>query len=226
MVQEKLKNWLKASPWEWFEELLQRPKVKILLVSLLIGTAVTGYASEYAKQVGQDIADSVIRLHVLANSDSDQDQALKLKVRDAVIVYLQDKLDTAEDIAETRYILGKEMPDIKQVAQATIQKEGYTYPVNICLGTFDFPTKIYGNARLPAGKYEALRITIGEAKGQNWWCVLYPQLCFTDTPNGELTDDSKQKLKNVLTEEEYEIVTDNGEQPRVEFKFKILELFH
>ncbi len=196
-----------------------------IIVSLIIGLTITGFAWHYADRVKADIENSVVRLHVLANSDSDSDQELKFKVRDRVIDYLKDKLANANSTDETKLIIGSELENIKNVAIAEIENNGYNYNVETVLGNFDFPTKQYGDSQFPAGKYDALRILIGKAEGKNWWCVLYPQLCFINNTNGKLPDESKEKLKNVLTDDEYNIVTSpNGNIP-VKIKFKILEIF-
>ena len=196
-----------------------------IILSLVIGLTITGFAWHYTDRVKADIEHSVVRLHVLANSDSDSDQQLKLKVRDKVIEYLKDKLANANSTDETKVIIGSELENIKNVAIAEIENNGYNYNVETVLGNFDFPTKQYGDSQFPAGKYDALRILIGKAEGKNWWCVLYPQLCFIDNTNGKLPDESKEKLKNVLTDDEYNIVTSpNGNIP-VKIKFRILEIF-
>lgn len=196
-----------------------------ILFSLVIGLTITGFSWHYAGTVKADIENSVVRLHILANSDSDSDQELKLKVRDRVIEYLKDKLANANSTDETKVIISREIENIKNVAIAEIGNNGYNYNVEVLLGNFDFPTKQYGDSQFPAGKYDALRILIGKAEGKNWWCVLYPQLCFINNANGKLPDESKEKLKNVLTDDEYNIVTSpNGDIP-VKIKFRILEIF-
>jgi len=208
-----------------FESILQTSTAKKILLSLLIGIAVTGFASEYAKDVKADIAKNVVRFHVLANSNADYDQKLKLKVRDAVINYLEDKLENAENVEETKRILASEAENIRETAKSTVASEGYAYDVNVVMGEFDFPTKKYGDSQFPPGRYYALRVLIGEAKGENWWCVLYPQLCFTANAAGKMPEKSKQKLKNVLTDDEYNIVTNPNGKIAFKFKFKLLELF-
>ena len=196
-----------------------------ILFSLVIGLTITGFVGNYAQGVKADIENSVVRLHVLANSDSIDDQQLKLKVRDRVIEYLQDKLANATSTIDTKVIISREIENIRNVAIAEIANNGYNYNVEALLGNFDFPTKKYGDSQFPAGKYDALRILIGNAEGKNWWCVLYPQLCFIDNTNGKLPDESKQKLKNVLTEDEYNIVTSPDGNIPVKIKFRILEIF-
>ena len=110
------------------------------------------------------------------------------------------------------------------IAEKVIKENGYNYTVNVQVGKADFPTKYYGDITLPAGTYDALKVQIGEAKGQNWWCVMFPPLCFVDVSTGIVPDNSKQELKQSLDNEEYDLIskTDNNE---ISFKFKIVELF-
>ena len=149
--------------------------------------------------------DSLIRIHVLASSNSDTDQQLKLKVKDDVIRYLQPALKQSDSLAESRRIILSSLPQIEQTALQTLQQNGCEDTVTLQYGHFDFPVKYYGSFSLPAGNYEALRILIGEGKGQNWWCVLFPPLCFTDSnvsSSGKYTDQTPDthiqfKLKSI-----------------------------
>ena len=148
---------------------------------------------------------SLIRIHVLASSNSDTDQQLKLKVKDDVIRYLQPALKQSDSLAESRRIILSSLPQIEQTALQTLQQNGCEDTVTLQYGHFDFPVKYYGSFSLPAGNYEALRILIGEGKGRNWWCVLFPPLCFTDSnvsSSGKYTDQTPDthiqfKLKSV-----------------------------
>lgn len=212
-ISNKLERWLELGA------------VKRLLASLLIGVAMTGFVSEYGQTVQADIAKNVVRLHVLANSDSEADQALKLQVRDAVIAYLQQPLEGATSVEQTKEIIAQHIPQIEEVARQTLAQNGCDMPVRGMLGNFEFPTKEYGDCRLPAGQYDALRILIGEAKGQNWWCVLYPQLCFIKNKEGKLPPKSRNQLKNVLTEDEFKVVTAPKTAQTYQIKFKIVEWF-
>lgn len=149
--------------------------------------------------------DSLIRIHVLASSNSDTDQQLKLKVKDDVIRYLQPALKQSDSLTESRRIILSSLPQIEQTALQTLQQNGCEDTVTLQYGHFDFPVKYYGSFSLPAGNYEALRILIGEGKGRNWWCVLFPPLCFTDSnvsSSGKYTDQTPYthiqfKLKSV-----------------------------
>ena len=151
----------------------------------------------------QSIAHEVIRLHVLANSDSKQDQQLKLMVKNAIVAYMQDELCDVTSIAEARKQILSLSDTINQIAAETIVANGYSYSVTTSLGTSYFPEKTYGDLTFPAGKYEALQVRIGKAQGHNWWCVLFPTLCFVDETSAVVPEDSKEILKESLTVEEY-----------------------
>ena len=150
----------------------------------------------------------VIRLHVRANSDSADDQALKLKVRDRIIADTGEIFANETSIADARDAVGKNLEKIKKSAEDEIRKNGYNYPVRVSFGKSDFPQKIYNDITMPAGTYEALIVEIGSGEGQNWWCVLYPNLCFMDSVRAVVPEEGKEQLKNVLTEEEYDEITE------------------
>lgn len=162
------------------------------------------YQQESNVQIQQGIAKQVIRLHVIANSDSEKDQTLKLKVRDAIIQDLQDELKEADTVDDARSTILAQMPQIEERAREVILEEGYDYSTEISLGTQYFPTKVYGDLSFPAGNYEALCLRIGKADGHNWWCVLFPSLCFVDETYAVVPEESKEKLRTSLTEEEYQ----------------------
>lgn len=125
-------------------------------------------------------SDNLIRLHVIANSDTPADQELKRHVRDAVLARVGQDLARAGDITAARQLVSLNLAAITAAAEGQIQREGQSYSVRAEFGDFDFPTRAYGNVTLPAGKYEAVRLVIGSGKGQNWWCVLFPPLCLVD----------------------------------------------
>ena len=161
-----------------------------------------------AAGIQQGIAGEILRFHVIANSDSKEDQALKLKVRDAVVEYMKDLLEGAEDLEETKGRVAERLADIEELAMRIVEKEQAGYPVHAELTECYFPRKSYGDCTFPAGRYEALRICIGKAEGKNWWCVLFPNLCFVDSIHAVVPEEQKKELKNVLTEEEYESLFD------------------
>ena len=181
-------------------------------------------AISYVDAVSNNIADSVFRLHVIANSDSKEDQELKLKVRDELLSYMNIISKDSANKQEAMQIANEHKEEFTQIAEKVIKENGYNYTVNVQVGKADFPTKYYGDITLPAGTYDALKVQIGEAKGQNWWCVMFPPLCFVDVSTGIVPDNSKQELKQSLDNEEYDLIskTDDNE---ILFKFKIVELF-
>lgn len=205
-----------------FEQFISRKKVKMFLLSVITGTLITSFLQGYSNRVMADISSNVVRLHVVANSDSPADQELKLKVRDGVISYLEPLLENTLEINESKKIIRENIAQIEEEAERIIKKYGYKYNVTVSLGNFDFPTKKYENAQFPKGKYDALKIVIGNGKGQNWWCVLYPQLCFSKSADGTLTSENEAKLKNALSDDEYNMITS---QSNINFKFKIVEWF-
>lgn len=175
-----------------------------------------------AKDIQQGIASEIIRFHVIANSDSRQDQALKLKVKEAVVKDLKPMLENSKNNKEARKIIINQKDRIKRVALEVIKENGYFYDVTVSLGESYFPTKVYGDMTFPPGKYEALKIEIGEASGKNWWCVMYPPLCFVDVTYNIVPDKSKQTLKAVLTDDEYNSIIPN-KNVKVTVRFKLLD---
>jgi stage II sporulation protein R len=183
------------------------------------------------QEIAAGISDEVIRLHVIANSDREEDQMLKLKVKEEIVTYLEKILKDTDgnemEIDKVREEIQLHLGDVEKIAEDYIEKEGYDYTVKAELGEFYFPTKTYGDLTFPPGEYEALRIRIGKAEGKNWWCVVYPPLCFVDAAHGKVPEESKEKLKNVLTEEEYDSLFQKGDEEKVtvKVKFKLAELF-
>ena len=199
-------------------------RIAATMAFALIVTTVLIMAS-YSNDVNKGLADSLIRLHVIANSDSPEDQALKRDVRDVVLSFMEDELGDSKDIEQTRLMLDTNMEKIEQLAKDEIRRQGKDYDVKTIMGSYPFPTKVYGDITLPAGYYQALRVVIGKGEGQNWWCVLFPPLCFVDATHGTIPDTVKEDLKDVLTKEEYKIVAqaDNTEDIPVRVRFKLVE---
>lgn len=168
------------------------------------------------------IASKILRFHVVANSDSIEDQQVKEAVRDAVGYYLQPMLEGATSLEETKAIVNAHLGEIIDVVVETLDENGFCYDVEACITTTHFPEKTYGSYTFPKGQYQALQITIGEGKGQNWWCVLYPNMCFRGTVYEVIEEDAKVALQEVLTPWEYADVFESDE---VELKFKFLEYF-
>lgn len=198
----------------------------ILLFSLLILYLCISAVS-YANIISSDLSSSVFRLHVIANSDTDEDQTLKLKVRDALLSYMNSLLESTSSKDEAMEIANNHLQDFELIALNVINSEGYDYSVDISIDKCDFPTKSYGDVTLPAGVYDALRVKIGKADGHNWWCVMFPPLCFVDVSSGIVPDTSKEVLKDSLDNEEYKIITaDNSSANNSSIKLKIVEIVH
>lgn len=177
----------------------------------------------YSNAVTADISNSVFRLHVIANSNSDEDQALKYKVRDALIEYMNSIAKDASTKEEAIKIVEENKDSFYNIAKEVVNDNGFNYDVNIKIGNFSFPTKTYGDISLPAGFYDALKVEIGKANGKNWWCVMFPSLCFVDVSEGIVPDESKEDLQSNLQEEEYNLISSDDLEFQV--KFKLVELF-
>jgi len=175
----------------------------------------------HQEKLQEGIAENIIRFHVIANSDSNRDQELKLKVKEALVETLSPKLEKTETITGAYTLLEEQLPKIKETAEAVLQTNGCSYPVTVTLNECFFPLKVYGEYTFPPGYYEALRVRIGAAEGQNWWCVMFPPLCFVDETYAIIDEDTKEQLKHLLTEEEFETLS--SEHTNVKIKFKILE---
>ena len=178
-------------------------QLRTVEIALMVGLAIFLGSGVLALRTQDELADKVVRLHVLANSDSEEDQALKLKVRDVVLeraAILEQSADRRE--AESR--LRGELLELERIAAEEIAAEGYNYPVTVELENTDFPTKEYDGFTLPAGEYLALRVIIGEGQGQNWWCVVFPPLCTAasaDVPASALAAGFSEEEVNLITEE-------------------------
>lgn len=161
----------------------------------------------------EEISEKLIRFHVIANSDEEKDQALKLKVRDEVLKYIQPLLKESKDIDKSREILKKENGNILKIAKAVIEENGYSYEVDSTLSREYFPVKTYGNITLPQGEYEAYRILIGSGEGKNWWCVMFPPICFVDVTKGAVAyEETEKEMKEVLSDEEYNLVNNKASE--------------
>lgn len=177
--------------------------------------SVVALGAAYGAHIQGGISEKVLRFHVLANSDTASDQALKLAVRDRILEEYGARLSACQTKAESMAYLQNSRAEIAKIAEAEVAQQGYDYDVTVSVVREDFPEKKYGDLVFPAGVYDALRVEIGAAKGHNWWCVLYPQLCIPAASEEEDT------LSDVLTEEEEEIVTEDG----YEVKFFLVELY-
>ena len=195
---------------------------KILYILFLLILFICISAVSYAKTVSRDLETNFFRLHILANSNLKEDQELKLKVRDNIIEYMNSLSYINLSKEDAIKLTNENLDKIKEIAENTIIQSGYNYTVDVEIGNFYFPTKHYANVSLPAGYYDALRIKIGKAEGENWWCSLFPPLCFTDISSGVIDTDNLNALEENLSKDEFEIITGNNE--KITFKFKLVEL--
>lgn len=195
---------------------------KYLIISILLILYILVYSISYANSTISNLSNNLFRLHVIANSDSEEDQILKYEVRDNLISYMNCIGVNAKTKQETISLANSHIKDLYNVAQNTIKEKGYNYKVKISIGYFPFPTKIYGDISLPAGYYDALKVEIGESKGKNWWCVMFPSLCFVDMSNGFVPEESKKELQNSLSTEDYNLISSHTSE--YQFKFKLVEL--
>lgn len=168
------------------------------------------------------IASKILRFHILANSDSKEDQNIKKKVRDEVGRMLEPKLAEAKSLSDTERIVEENMNEIVETAERTLSEKGFSYGASARVAEVDFPVKTYGDYTFPAGRYEALQVTLGKGEGHNWWCVLYPNMCFQGSVYEAAGDKADEKLRQVLSPEEYEDVFDSG---NLKIRWKFLEYF-
>ena len=193
------------------------------IIIMLVFAAVLFMKNEENEEerIQKSIASHIIRLHVVANSDSEKDQQLKLMVKDKIVAGLREKLKEADNLNDARTIIRNETEQIEKMATEEMRQQGYDYIATASLGNSYFPIKKYGDMTFPAGEYEALRVQIGQAKGQNFWCVMYPTLCFVYSTYQVVPEESKEELKSTLTDEEYQALL--GEDKNVTFGFKLLD---
>lgn len=206
--------------------LLYRLKSEKLVIGLLVGCMVLGMAAVgiagYSKHATDSLSKDLIRFHVVANSDTTEDQLLKQRVRDEIIGFIEPLIKECENVQETKELLEASLPVMKEIAEEVITAEGKEYSVYVALDKANFPTKAYGDIILPAGEYEACRIVIGEGKGENWWCVMYPPLCYLDVASGVVPLEGKEQLQEELNEEQYKLISQGG-KGEYQVRFKIVD---
>jgi len=209
---------------EWYKR-----ERKILGVSILCGVFITTlvglYTMHYSNQTLEAVSSQVVRFHVIPNSDSDADMALKTLVKEAVLDEYRDTLQDANSIYEVREFLNANLREIESFAQNVVYAQGTNHHVHVSLAESRFPTKEYAQIALPSGKYEALQINIGDGAGSNWWCVMFPPLCFVDVTRGEISDADKESLRELLSESEFALIHNEMRErdPLVQVRFKIVE---
>ena len=183
-------------------------------IALMVGVVWTLIWGVRTDRAQKELADSLIRLHVIANSDSPADQSTKLQVRDAMLEYICENSPQVESVAEMEPILTAMLPELEQVGRQVLREEGCPYSLNASLERCHFPTKQYDGFSLPAGEYKALRLELGEAEGENWWCVAFPPLCLGAA--GEELDLARQA--GIFTKEQAALMTQNGSQYVLRFR--------
>lgn len=189
---------------------------KAMVIGMAVCVGLVAWHIPFARNCDELRADT-LRLHVVANSDGDEDQAVKLLVRDALLDHCSDFLEGATTSDEAALLAKMRAAEIEQIAAGVLAENGFDYGVSATVTDMYFEQRSYGDVTLPAGYYTALRVELGEAKGQNWWCVIFPTLC-VPTAGGDITED--EDALDGYTDEERDIAT--GE-PRYEFRFKLEE---
>lgn len=180
--------------------------------------------NENLSTLQQGISEKILRFHVVANSDSEEDQTLKLKVKEAVVAYISPMLERSTCVEESQMILEGKQQEILALAEQIIAENGYNYPVSVGFENTYFPTKTYGTYTFPPGNYDAFMIRIGTSEGKNWWCVLYPPLCFVDVSHGVVNETGTKQLEQILTTQEFEAVS--GKKVKIRFRYlKFLNRF-
>lgn len=192
-------------------------KILVLFCVLVLCLAICNVLPIHGEE---KIYESVVRLHVLANSDSEEDQALKLKVRDAILAYTSPKVIDSASREEAMEILQNELDEIEKIAEQVVKEQGYDYEVEVTLTLEDYPTRNYESMSFPSGQYVSLRVLIGEAKGQNWWCVLFPPLCLSAA--SEKAENEEAFIAVGLNSDQYKIITETQDTTYY-LRFKILE---
>lgn len=213
----------------------------LLIIAALSILVLSNLEKQDAKKIQKGIASEVVRFHVIAHSDSKVDQELKLIIKDKLTKELEPLLKDVDSVKEARIILSENMAYIENLSRKIIASKNFNYSAKASLEYDYFPLKVYGDIALPPGKYEAVRIELGDAKGENWWCLVFPPLCFIDSTYSVVPDSSKEQLQKVLTKDEYEeILIDedidsqleeekgqeeteqDSENVKIKFKFKFL----
>lgn len=182
-------------------------RILFFICTLLLMAGCYSFAVNYAKQqTVEAISSKVLRFHVIAESDDADDQRRKLLVRDAVGEWMELKLENAENRAECEQIIEENKDQIKRIAEEVLAQDGAAESVQVRLADVEFPDKEYGDYEFPAGTYRALQVIIGAGEGHNWWCVLYPNLCFSAEGYDVTGDGAKENLEQVLSPKEYQVI--------------------
>lgn len=199
---------------------------KIGIKLLLLAALAAAFGFSYAEDVTGQLSNQMIRLHIIANSDSDYDQALKLELKDSINHLIGKMVQDADTKTEAEEIIQNSLPEIEAYANWFLEEKEAPYSASAQYGHFDFPTKNYENVTLPSGTYDGLKINLGSGTGKNWWCVMFPPLCFTSDVLSYMPEQSEEYLSDQLDDEPFRIITtDEDSDLNIHFKFKLIELF-
>ncbi len=182
--------------------------MKNLVYCAVLALVISYSVSTYSRELSSDLYGGLVRLHIIAQSDSDSDQAVKLSVRDEILKQAPQGL-SPEETAESA----------EKIANEVLKENGFDYGAKAEFTTVSFPRKIYREICLPSGKYRAVRVVLGEGRGQNWWCVLYPPVCMADVNGSEMSEKARKDLKDNISEESYDLITGD-----VTVKFRVAEI--
>ena len=191
------------------------------IAAFALALCMTAVITSYSDSVQADLQSNLIRLHIIADSDDEADQQVKLKVRDAVLQEVGSRL-SAENEDECKEEIINNLGEIEEIADRVLQESGFTYTSRVMYGKFAFPEKTYKSMTLPAGDYYGVRILLGSGEGHNWWCVMYPPLCFKEGEEVTLSLESKKILRENLDKDTYDIITKKNNE--VVVKFKVVEI--
>ena len=199
---------------------MKMTKIILLLCIFILCAAICDILPIHGEE---KIYESVVRLHVLANSDSDEDQALKLKVRDEILSYISPLVIDSESREDAMRIINEKINEIEEIAQSAVYTHGYDYNVDVTLTLEEYPTRNYEAMSFPSGEYVSLRVLIGEAKGQNWWCVLFPPLCLSAAT--EQSANEEAFIAVGLNSDQYKVITES-DNVKYQLRFKLLEAIY
>lgn len=192
-----------------------------LFCFVLFWTLALSFTVSYLSSAKEDIEKSVVRLHIIANSNSDLDQSIKLKVRDRILEDGKNIFSSSKTPADALYLANENKAYIKKIAEDELLKNGFPQKVSVKVGEFSFPPKTYSRFSFPQGTYNAVRVELGDAKGKNWWCVMYPPLCFVQGV-AKIPEETDAIMRENLSESEYALLADS--ESGVEIRFKLLEI--
>lgn len=211
-----------------------RTYLSLFLIGSILSVGCLYIHLSYTETIVPGIPESAIRLRILANSDQLEDQMVKRKVRDEVVKEMNTWVKKPKTIQEARVAVKEHLPRFQEIANTTAARYGHVYPVKVDFGQVPFPTKLYGSQVYAAGNYEALRITLGKGAGGNWWCVLFPPLCFVDMSNGDAVQNPQQHEAEVMpsnsigqayaaTKDEEQQQVSSTKKKAVEVRFLLLD---